>query len=475
MNLVGVNIPAPKVRIPKESVEKYAQLFKGIRDRKDTVSWRTLIVTIRELLGEKYPDFKKVSRRYHSRGRKLISQLVKNTYLENLVPEIEFAVGVRGLTGRGGLDLDFLLLNGKHFPESLLWTLADYIKLRGKKVSVVNPVGHYNDGQTRVVGPLKFFRKIGKVVILASTQSKLGGSVSVLSNVIRLIRNPDFASRVSKVDVVIPMFGGSRGHRSGQSIEVGFEVMEAGFNAKLLSLPAKDLLEKLKKETAKIPSIAFFSIDIHSQDYPAHTFSEEGFEFTSIDPTGEIAGQIVKLIAAKKVTKLPIRLVACDKGAVARTEKLAREVIQSRHPRITSLQIIYLEKKRIGAGMVLGSTIARIEEWIRTGKRIKKKPLRVPQRPNFRNTILIYSDDMIDTGGTAEKDFEYISSLYPNSALKIFVATHPVFSKGFGALKRIEADYFVLGNTLSREGLEDIKGVISVDLAPAIYSTIQNK
>lgn len=50
-------------------------------------------------------------------------------------------------------------------------------------------------------------------VILASTQTRLSGSVSVLSN---------------------------------------FEVMEAGFNAKLLSLPAKDLLNKLKYESCKV-------------------------------------------------------------------------------------------------------------------------------------------------------------------------------------------------------------------------------
>lgn len=79
----------------------------------------------------------------------------------------------------------------------------------------------------------------------------------------------------------------------------------------------------------------------------------------------------MSLVKSKKVKQVPLKLVACDKGAVARTQRLAAK--------LGNLQIIYLEKKRIGA------------------------------------------------------------------------------------------DYFILGNTLSREGLEDVKGVIMVDLAPAIY------
>src|SRR3989339_882742 len=251
--IFGINIPAPNVKIDKSLLEKYADLYRGIRDRKDTVSWRTLIISIRELLGEKYPDYKKVSHRFHTKGRKLIQLLVNKTYLEPLIPEIEYAVGIRGSVGRGGTDLDLLLLSGRHFPEPILWTLADYAKSLGQNVSVINPVGHYNDGQTRVVGPYKYFRKIKNLIILASTQSKLGGSVSVLANVIKLIRNCDLAKRIEKVEVIIPMFGGSRGHRFGQSQEAGYEVMEAGFNAQMLALITEDILKRLKNEIKNLP------------------------------------------------------------------------------------------------------------------------------------------------------------------------------------------------------------------------------
>ena len=197
--IFGVNVPAPPVRIKKEFLEEYIKLYKGVRSREDTVSWRTLIVTVKKLLGASKL----------SRAKKLVLFLIKRTYLEPLLSEILYALGLRTLKARKNKDLDFLLLNGRHFPEPLLWSLADYLKEKGKGVAVVNPVGHYNDGQTRVVGPSVIFCKINKLVILSSTQTKLGGSVSVLSNVLRLIRNLKLAERVNEVDVVIPMFDGS--------------------------------------------------------------------------------------------------------------------------------------------------------------------------------------------------------------------------------------------------------------------------
>src|SRR3989339_669521 len=134
ISIFGINILAPNIRIDKLLLEKYADLYRGIRDRKDS---------------------------------------------------------------------DLLLLSGRHFPEAILWTLADYTKRLGKSVAVINPVGHYSDGQTRVIGPYKYFRKIKNLIILSSTQSKLGGSVSVLANVIKLIRNCDLAKRIEKVEVII--------------------------------------------------------------------------------------------------------------------------------------------------------------------------------------------------------------------------------------------------------------------------------
>lgn len=307
--IFGINIPAPKVKISPPLLEKYADLYRGIRDRNDTVSWRTLIVSIRELLGQETPDYKKVSWRFHLKGRKLIKTLVAKTYLEPLIPEIEYAVGIRGVTGRGAADLDLLLLSGRHFPEPILWTLADYAKSQGKRVAVINPVGHYNDGQTRVIGPYKYFRKIKKLVILASTQTKVGGSISVLCNVIKLLRNADLTKRVEKVEIIIPMFGGSRGHRFGQSQEVGYEVMEAGFNAQMLSLITVNVLSRVAKEIGKTPPIRFSSVDIHNGEYPQKTFTEVGLTFSSINSSLTLAGGITDLVKIRKI-KAPLKLIS---------------------------------------------------------------------------------------------------------------------------------------------------------------------
>jgi len=338
-------------------------------------------------------------------------------------------------------------------------------------IAVINPVGHYSDGQTRVIGPYKYFRKIKNLIILSSTQSKLGGSVSVLANVIKLIRNNDLAKRTEKVEIVIPMFGGSRGHRFGQSQEAGYEVMEAGFNAQMLSLITEDILKRLKNEIKNLPIVRFSSIDIHNDEYPKNTFNEVGLEFFSINSSSVLAKGLVTVVVEKKI-KAPLKLVACDKGAIPRTQKLASNILFAEKSIYSSIQLIYMEKKRISAGMVTDTTISKIEEWKKIDTTIKVRKVKIHPKPVFRSVVIVYSDDMIDTGGTAEKDLKFISNFYPNCILKIFVATHPVLSKGFSAIKRIGADVYILGNTLNWDGLSDIKGVEIVDFAEEIYNFI---
>lgn len=470
--ILGVNVPAPPISVKKELLEEYARLYKGIRSREDPVTWRTFIISTKKILNVENPDFKPVPKKNSIRAKRLVKTLVKGTYMERLVPEIMYALGLRNAGGRCPEPLDFLLVNGRHYTESSLWNLANYIKSKNKKVAVVNPVGHYNDGQTRVLGPGRLLRKIDRLVIFASTQTKHGGSISVLSNVLRIIRNPDFASHIKVVDVVIPMFGGSRGHRIGQSEKIGFEIIEAGFNAKLLSLPARDLLNKLKKEIQKIPVVRFFSVDVHNNTYPEKVFKEEGFDFTSIDPSCEFADEIIKIIKGKRLTKLPLRIIVCDKGVVVRAECLTKQILKLSKRTIKDVQVIYLSKKRPEAGVVSSVEISKIERWQMFNKKIKKRFLRIPTKPTLSRSIFVYSDDMIDTGGTAKKDMEFLSTIFPNTTLKIFAATHPVFSKGFLAIKNIGADLYILGNTLNYNGLSELKGVSIIDLSASIYREI---
>lgn len=468
-----ITIPAPSVYIKKELLGEYARLYKGIRDREDTVSWRTLIVSLKKILGSGSPEFKPLSKKTSLKAKKLTRFLIQGTHFLNLYSEIIYALGYK--TKNSKEKLDYLLFNGRHNLEPLLWSLADYLKSKNKKVAVINPVGHYSDGQTRVVGPAKLFKSVDHLVILSSTQTKQKGSVSVLSNVVRLIRNPEYAGKVKYVDVIIPMFGGSRGHRISQTAESGFEVLEAAFNAKLLCLPAKDLLEELRKEIVqkkiKLPTIRFYSVDIHNSIYPFKIFDEEGFPFFSVDPSKNFSDEIISLLKKKQPKKYDLKVVACDKGAIVRTQNLA-QLLLAKRSFIKKLDVVCLEKYRLDAGVTANVKIGKIERWKRNGDTIKKYSLKTPTSPNYKKQVFVYFDDMIDSGGTAENDFKFINSLYPNTALKIFAATHPIFSRGLGALKRIGADYYLIGNSLNQDHLEEERGVVIVDLASSIAKHI---
>ena len=238
-------------------------------------------------------------------------------------------------------------------------------------------------------------------------------------------------------------------------------------------MPAEDLLKKLSKETNKLPNIRFFSLDIHNSLYPKKIFNEEGFEFVSIDPTQEMVGEIANFLFKKRMINIPVKIVACDTGSIPRTEKLAEKLLISPDlPAGRQVEVVYMQKKRIQAGVVSSAKIAKIEKWKKEGKKIIKSTLGVPKKSSLKETVLIYSDDMIDTGGTAEKDINFLSGIYPNCAIKIFVATHPVLSRGHSAFKRIGADIYFVGNSLNIEGLSEQSNVRLVDMASAIYRAI---
>ena len=468
-------VPAPPIYIRKDLLEEYSRLYRGIRDREDMVTWRTLIVKIKLLLGSRDPEHKRLPSGTKRKANKLVMTLVKDTYLEILTPEIFYALGYQVPKNRVG-KIDVLLFNGRHNSEPLLWTLADKYRQEGKSVAVVNPVGHYNDGQSRTLVMEKLISKVDKLIIIASTQIKYGGSLTVLANVIRTLRNPAFSRKINSVNVVIPMFGGSRGHRISQSDEIGYEILEAIFNAKVLSLTTGDVIRKIRKDTKKVPKVKFFSIDIHSRDYPAEVFGKSGFPFISINPSFVFADEIHKLLDNKKLLHLPIRVVSCDRGAELRTEALAERLINHPENSINEVDIIYIEKKRITAGVTTEAKICKISRWSlgKKGRVDKKTVMKMNSRKElYKEFVLIYSDDMIDTGGTAKKDLKLLAGKFPNARFKVFTATHPVLSKGTGVLDEIEVDKFLLGNTLNVKEVWEHPKAVKLDMAPAIFEELR--
>ena len=82
---------------------------------------------------------------------------------------------------------------------------------------------------------------------------------------------------------------------------------------------------------------------------------------------------------------------------------------------------------------------------------------------------------MIDTGGTAGADIKLVKRFFTNSQFAMFIATHPIFSKGVGqALNNMMpgVDAFIVGNTLSNERFKPYKNIRYVNLASTIARSI---
>lgn len=455
----------------------YDGLHYGIRSQEDPVTWRTLIVDLRRLVNvEEGPDKHAAPQEAFEDAYDFVTALVEGTDLQLVMPDILRAIGeFDDLIEDTREGLDALLFNGRHFPEPLLYSLADLLRDQGKRVAVINPVGHYTDDEPRIVAP-HVIRPIEHLVIMASTQTKQGGSLEVLSKVSRTIRNTKFTPHVRQVDVVIPMFGGSRGHRLGQDERLGYEVLEATINPKILSLTTRDVLEKLEEETGmRGPVVRFISVDIHNDEYPGGVFEEGGFEFISADPAPELADAAYTELKKRDCLYLPLKVVACDEGAIPRTESMGRALLTHPDNILRTVDIIYIKKFRLEAGVAERVELVRAERWVLTdeGKVVMEEvPMFTKDEPSDEECVILFSDDMLDTGGTAEGDMDLVVSHYPNTCLKMFAATHPVLSKGVGALDRVGADVYLFGNTLKQPELLDRDDVRPVDMAPAIARVI---
>lgn len=132
---------------------------------------------------------------------------------------------------------------------------------------------------------------------------------------------------------------------------------------------------------------------------------------------------------------------------------------------------MYIDKERVTAGKVEEARLRGIEKvwWSEQDNEMKQEEVNLTTYNFGGEGVQVYCDDMLDTGNTAGTDNELLSKLFTNIDLRIFVATHPVLSKGLGALDKIGADVFVVGNTLQLDGLSERKDTRIVDVSPAIY------
>jgi hypothetical protein len=118
--------------------QKFDGLEKGLRNKEDPVTWRTLIVDLRCILGSGDPDNLPPPLENLEPAKELIKRLTKGTYVDELQSEILW-----GCFGKYGEDvvlpkkeeikpLDYLLINSRHKSQKILWETADTLKSQGK-------------------------------------------------------------------------------------------------------------------------------------------------------------------------------------------------------------------------------------------------------------------------------------------------------------------------------------------------------
>lgn len=479
--------------IQEQIQEKYLNLERGVKSREDPVTWRTAGIDLRFLLGSPDPEHVPPDLKTFVTGTRLVEILTENTYLKPLKSEILWSVyGEHGeklvLPDRNTIEpLDALLINGRHKTESLLWSLADHLSSLGQKVAVINPIGHYNDWQTRMVAPDLLVRPVKTAIFLSSTQTQDGGDLSVLNLALRALRNPNFAFMIDRVVIVIPMFGGSRGHRLGQSQQTGYEALETIGNAKLLIDTIKDIRTSIvshdiypiydhtrfMRPMQTFPNISFITVDIHNSVLPARKFGEASFPFISASPAKEQVEKSIEALQTKGYEHLLKRIVACDEGSSERTDNFVRELLLKQGG---TVELISIQKERQRAGEVSNAKIRSVVSCsLKDGKLIKIENI-IDESKITQDCVLIYVDDMIDTGGTAGLDISLLRKAFSGIKYIMFVTTHPIFSQGVDeAMNKIGADVYIAGDTLSSKRFIGKDNIVVSGLAPSIARALKNE
>jgi phosphoribosylpyrophosphate synthetase len=456
---------------------KLEQLEIGLRNKEDPVSWRTLVVDLRFILGAKTsPEYEKPTAAYEEAKAK-VQQLVNGTSMELMAPEILYALGYGDQVEEEGEQpgLDLMVMNARQNPpDELFWTLTNLITESGQAVGS-NAVGHYKDKQGRVVGVRKLFRQVDRAVIIASTQKMFGGDIDEMQNVIGLLETPGFSGRVKEVDIVIPMFGGSRGHRRGQAEEIGYEIFELKSEARKLAGNTRDILDDLERDCGIIiPKVRFMSIDLHSTELAEREFGKKGFELVNINPARELARTSCDYLMHYGLDQYARVIVASDDGAGPRTESYAIETCRLNNYRDRGVMVVYINKVRTKAGIVdsakvIGAKIFKLE-----GEEIKCREVASPSggRPIEAEVVLETCDDMLDGGNTTRTDFSVIRPLFSRQVFSMATATHPVFSSGVEIVDKLGVNLVVVGNTMNVPGLRNHPKILVADLAPAIAKKI---
>ena len=87
------------------------------------------------------------------------------------------------------------------------------------------------------------------------------------------------------------------------------------------------------------PRVSYSTVDIHNKILPGKKFREKHIKFSSLSPAPEMAKECVNVLSETSFSKLTKRFIACDRGSIQRTEKLAQEVLLRREKEV---EIVYI-------------------------------------------------------------------------------------------------------------------------------------
>lgn len=448
-------------------------------NRTNPLPWRTLVVETRAILGASDPDHSLLPPGKFEEAKKVVNTLIEGTYYQELSPDIMLALGGPNyLENYNHPPLDVVIFNTRRDGEPFLPYLAEELLRRNKRIAALQTVGdRFKDHQMRILAPQEFVQKVNRAVIISSTQEMYGGEMYPLAMGLRLIRNDNYRD-IMRVDIVIPMFGGSRGDKStGQDYYVGYEILEAVGNPKLLAVPLDDILRQLRVdfggESHKV--IRIITPDVHGAIYPGEVFRKEGLGFISVSPQAEFAEAHMTDLRINYLLSYPIRIIACDNGDINRMQDHAANILYHPDNHNRSVELLYIEKKRGSNNKIISTDITGLVRWkLDQANRVTEELLPIPTigKPCAEECTIYIGDDMIDTGGTMGDDVRLVESIHTGIKRLTVGATHPVFSEGVdSALGKIRADKYFLGNTLNPDGLNR-NDVVIVDVAPAVVDTL---
>lgn len=443
-------------------------LRQGIQDLVNPLPWPYLIGGLRKMLGSPNPNWIPLTSGKYEISHLVVNELIDQTPLRHLLPEIMYSLGfdseIKALP-----PIDALILNARHQSEPISYEMFNVLESSHKLSGVVQPVAHYTDREALVLGP-RFVRRVENLFFIASTQQMYGGTYDVLVNTLRLFREPDIASRTGRIHIVMPTEGGGRGHRESYDKRFGVEVFEAKVNPKKLTETTKDILERLEREEGIIiprEMITFYTIDAHHPPSMEEGFASEGYGYVNTIPSSDYARAILDLLNNEGLDGYPIRIVACDKGALDRSWALAKSILEL-YANGRSVDIVLMNKYRKIAGVIEKSEIVQVVSVKKSSNNGYILNIKDPLGDSREPCVLIYSDDMWDTGGTAREDNNSLFWYYPWAVSRLFVGSHPILSLGLDMLNNTGFDWYFFPNTLKHSSLWERDDVIQPKIAETI-------